>query len=372
MKKFLIILIVIAAAYLTAFYTSGKKNGYTSPFEFKLILKNLGITFETKTLSHFEKGLLLLNEENYDDALKEFLKASENENTGEINYYIGHSYLLKGDYKNALDFLNKAIELNSENEKAWLDKGITKYNQALYTDAINDLYFSTELKPDIVEAYYYLSLCYEAEQKFELALQSAETALRYDSLHINARFKAGYIAFDMDSFKIAKFHYLTLLKTNPNHQFALLNLGLTYNYLEQADSAEYYYNKVIDLYPEYGLAYNNKGYLYQKKEDYKTAIELYSTAIKYDNSNTRPIWNRGDCYFAEKQYQKAINDYKTVFEKNNSYYNTLYQIGESYEHLNKIADALSYYEQYKSRTNSEGVYYKQVNEKIKKLKKNVF
>ena len=46
MKKFLLFLFVIFIAYLTAFYTAGKKNDYEDPFDFSYLEREEGFSFD--------------------------------------------------------------------------------------------------------------------------------------------------------------------------------------------------------------------------------------------------------------------------------------------------------------------------------------
>jgi len=370
MKKVILLLTTIFLAYLTAFYTTGKKNGYNKLFDFKSFinkLDSLNVDTDIKK-SNLEKGISFLEEEDYESALNEFIEATDEDYNSENNYYIGHTYLLQEDYYNALDYLNIAIDLDAKNDKAYLDKGITEYNQAYYSEAINDLFFSTELNSENAETYYYLSLCYEQNEQLEVALQSVETALIYDSLYTDAWFKAAYIAFNLDSFKRANNYYKKLLNIEPKHQFGLINFGLTYSYLEQNDSAILIYDKVIENYPDYSLAYNNKGYIFQKQEQYNEAIKLYNKAIQIDDTDTKPVWNRGDCFFALGKYAEALQDFKRIYELDKESYNVLFQIADCYEKLNLKNEALDYYQQYQSAASSGSIYFDEVTNRIRNLK----
>ncbi|MCF6365939.1 MAG: tetratricopeptide repeat protein [Bacteroidales bacterium] len=372
MKKFILFLLTVFFAYLTAFYTTGKKNGYEKIFDFDFLIQKLNTPkteSEAPEKTNIETGKYYLEAEEYDSALDAFFDALDENDNSESNYYIGHTYLMQEDYYNALEYLNTAIDLDAKNDKAYLDKGIVEYEQGYYSEAINDLFFSTELNSENAKPYYYLSLCYEQNKQLEVALQSVETAVKYDSLYSDAWFKAGYLAFNLDSFNRAKYYYTKLLNIEPEHKYGLVNLGLTYSYLNENDSAILYYDKVIEIYPKYDLAYNNKGYIYQKQKRYKEAIELYNTAFLLNNKNSRSLWNRGDCLFLSGKYNEALKDFKKVYELDKDSYNVLFRIGECYEKLGLKKDALDYYQQYQSVASIKSIYFNKVIDKIKKLKK---
>lgn len=369
MKKILLFILTVFLAYLTAFYTTGKKRGYEDPFDLNNIFNLSDSTAISKEMSDLEKGIESLKTENYEDALEYFFDALSNENTSETNYYIGHTYLLKQNYDDALHYLKIAEDLDSKNSKVWLDKGIIKYYKNNYTDAINDLYFCTELAPEESQAYYYMALCYSAQGKNEVALQSAETAVQYDSTDADYWYEAANLAYTVKDYPKSITYYKNVLKILPKDKYSELNLGLSYSKSGNDDSAMIWYNKVIEDYPDYSLAYNNKGYLYQKKEKYKLAISYYTKAIKLDSMNSYPIWNRADSYFELKDYKNALEDYKKAYKIKPEYYNALYYTGLCYENLNMKSDAIKEYSDFLKVSESDNKHIKEVLKKIKKLKK---
>jgi len=364
-KKILLLLITVFLAYLTAFYVTGTKNGYQNPLDFEKIFNNLDSLKSLKKNSDFEKGLENLDNSEYDKAMINFKNALKEENTDENNYYVGYTYFQKQDYKNALVYFNTATNLNSENSDAWLQKGITEYYQNNYQEAINDLFFCTELIPEESQAYYYLSLCYEAQGKIEVALQSAETAVEYDSTDSESWFEAANLAYSIQNYSKSIKYYKKVLEILPKDKYTELNLGLAYNKSGNKDSALFWYTKTIEDYPDYSLAYNNKGYIYQTEGKYQSAISYYTKSIKLDIKNTYPIWNRADCYFELKEYEKAIKDYKKAYEIKPEYYNALWYIGLCHEKLNNKKDAILNFKDFIKNANTDNEYYQEAIQKIK-------
>jgi tetratricopeptide (TPR) repeat protein len=375
MKKLLLFLIVVFLGYMTAFYTAGKENGYNDPFDFSHLERKLdaymdfesSYSEETLTGDHFQNGLVLLEDEQYYDALDEFKEAVKQNDNAENNYWLGHAYLKTGDYMSANAYLTTAIEMDSEYAEAYRDRGITKYYQNYYDEAIEDLYTSTEHKIDDPKTYYFLSLCYETQSNYEVALQAAESALEYEKENIDYWFKAAYLAHILENYPLGLSYYHKVLQIDSTYRYALYNLGLIYSEKDNTDSAHYWYDKTIAHYPDYSLAYNNKGYLYQKKGNFEKAIDLYSTAIIYDPEDTRPVWNRGDCYMALKMYNEAIADYMKVYNLESNYYNSLFHIAECYDKMGDKKNALDYYVQYKKVATDESAYYEEVDNRIKNL-----
>lgn len=368
MKKLLLFILTVFIAYLTAFYVTGTKKGYKDPFDFNTIFNFKGNSISIQEQSVKEKGIENLERKIYEDALQNFFDALSEENTSENNYYIGHTYLLQNNYEDALHYLDIASDIDTDNSRVWLDKGIVKYYQKNYQDAINDLFLSTELSPEEAKAYYYMALCYDAQGKNEVALQSAETAVQYDSIDADSWYEAANLAYNIKEYSKSINYYKKVLNILPKDKYSELNLGLTYSKSGNDDSAMIWYDKVIQDYPDYSLAYNNKGYLYQKAEKYKLAISYYSKSIKLNSESTYPLWNRADSYYKLKEYENAIADYKKVYKINPEYYNALWYIGLCYEKLNQNKEAVFNYKNFIKKANTDNDYYQQAIQKIKKLK----
>ncbi len=88
--------------------------------------------------------------------------------------------------------------------------------------------------------------------------------------------------------------------------------------------------------PEYGLADYDLGYIYYQKPDYDAAEERFKSFIRLANDNqndlkTDAYVRLGDCYFMERSYDKAINyyDLATRVGKRNADY-ALFQQGLCY------------------------------------------
>ena len=363
-KKFILILITIFLAYLTAFYTTGKEHGYSDPFAIDSLFNNL--IPEKKT--NFEKGINYFEKQNYDKALNYFFDALSDKEQ-KANYYIGYIYNKQKNYDDAMIYLEKAVNYEPENADAYLQKGIAEYNLQDYTNAVNDLYFSTELNSENPEAYYYLAESYYARGKNIVALQAIETALEYDSLNTDYHNEAASIAYNAKDYEKALFHYKKYADSFPDDKYTMLNIGLCYNKTGNKDSAVYWYDKTIEKYPDYSMVYNNKGWILQTEGKYDAAIKLYDKALKYDSSNEYAVWNRADSYFAIGKYDKAIKDYQKAYNLNNDYYNALYYIALCYEKLNDKENALKYYQQFLQQAGSDNKYFTKAENKIRTLKR---
>ena len=94
------------------------------------------------------------------DAVKELNKAT--------------GLMLKSEYKEAIEFLKKAIELNPEFSEAYYNLGISYERLGKHKDAIEMLKKTIELSPDNPNAYYALGYVYYQKKKYKKAIDAFE------------------------------------------------------------------------------------------------------------------------------------------------------------------------------------------------------
>jgi tetratricopeptide (TPR) repeat protein len=275
--------------------------------------------------AYHERALYYLEKEDYTNAFKDITSAIEIDSTITdyqitlADTYIGMGKLQKGvevleqaverddqsmdaylklaeisivfrDYKNALNYTDKALKLDDLESKGYFLRGVVflengdtlrsirnfqraaEYNQQ-YFDAFlqlgvifskknNDLaidYFNNALniRPDDTETMYYLAMYYQNTGKYEEAIQV----------------------------------YNSLLVKDPQFYFAIYNIAyINLVYLKNFQEAIDFFTQTIEINPEYADAYYNRGFAYEmlkdvenSRTDYKKTLEIkanYEKAIE--------------------------------------------------------------------------------------------
>lgn len=93
--------------------------------------------------------------------------------------YEGESLLMeKGDFAAAEVKFTQAIQYDQQNYQAYYYRGCSKFNRALFDQAILDFEKALELKPDYYDAEFALGRIYSIKQDFDMACyyyKAAET-----------------------------------------------------------------------------------------------------------------------------------------------------------------------------------------------------
>jgi tetratricopeptide (TPR) repeat protein len=159
-------------------------------------------------LMTYSRNNIWLSEENFWEAiLDKFPNSSVAQNS------MGGVYIKSGNYPTAMQYVDKAIEIDPNNYKAWYNKGvismrqlqvepaimalnkciaINPYSKALFTramieeqthnpePALADINKVLEQQPDYARAYYIKGSCLEQQNKLSEAMQYYNSAILYD------------------------------------------------------------------------------------------------------------------------------------------------------------------------------------------------
>jgi len=252
----------------------------------------------------------------------------EEENLIKATSYYESAYKILNNTKNnalseflaykALDYSNKAIELNSKNSNYYRVRGTTYFHLKKYDLALNDHNEAIKIDSTNSLAWMGIAIVYENTNQFELAEKNYFKALEYDK----------------NSFVI---HF---------------NLGLLYDKWGNFEQSLKYYNEAIQIESNDSDAYINRGSIKLRNKMYEEAIKDFNMAISIDSLCKMSYNNRGLCEFYLKEYKSAITDFEkalsiklgTSFDENfdtdkYSYNN----IANSYFGLGNVEKACEYW-----------------------------
>jgi len=114
-----------------------------------IILAGIGSYFLLGDRYYLKKGVSLFDQGNYEEALEQFNKAIElNPKNYIAHNYVGLVYFELRAYDQAIEYFNKAIELKPNRFMAHNRLGICYYQQKKYDLAIEQFNKAIELNPD--------------------------------------------------------------------------------------------------------------------------------------------------------------------------------------------------------------------------------
>jgi len=127
---------------------------------------------------HYNLGLLLTEQGDYLQAIREFKEASYINPAWALPYLqMGFNYIKIQDFSNAEKSANMTVELKSEEESAYILLGIALYNQDRIWEANNAFEKALQIEPSDRTALFYKALVLNKLEEFDSALVILEQLL---------------------------------------------------------------------------------------------------------------------------------------------------------------------------------------------------
>ena len=116
---------------------------------------------DVKPSNWVDRGVALVMEGKYDEAIKAFDKAIEQNPKDAVAYNNrGAAYGQIGNYKQQIEDSNKAIELNPGDAVAYNNRGVAHGELGDYEQEIKDCSKAIEINPNLAVAYYHRGIAY--------------------------------------------------------------------------------------------------------------------------------------------------------------------------------------------------------------------
>jgi len=163
---------------------------------------------------------------------------------------LGYLLALKGDTEGALTHLTKAIESNSKNATAYVNRADILYDSLKLDKAYEDYIIAYQLDPKETRALYRLAEIHQDKSENDAAIK------KYTE-------------------------YLTVV---PNDSGALSNRGLVFYQLDKLDAAITDFNTILRTQPTYWPALLNRSLVHEQRKQYPKALEDINAVLSEKDS----------------------------------------------------------------------------------------
>lgn len=255
---------------------------------------------------------------NYNEALKLLLEAAHKNASSDIYVDIGSCYFMLNNNKEALEYWDRAIKLDSKNSKAYINKGNLYYKNGEVEAAISFWLVALISRPE------------DADACLNLAIAFDKKNMRFEAI----KYFEKYIKYAEDKFS----EEYNKIKSNLQHCFEVANQYLTY-----------------------GVQFQSEG------QDKKAAACYFKSLANYPNLSKTNL-NLGSIFFSDKNLELAIKYWKTSSHIDPDYGKIYSNLAISYDLKQEFDYAYCYYYRYMNYViNDKDEYYK-VNRRLLKIK----
>lgn len=262
------------------------------------------------------------------------LNKAEDDDKDEIFLDLAMEHENAGDYKKAIDVLQRAMKQNPANEGAIYElaycfdqlndhenaiKSYTNFideNPYSYTSWYNlgNAYSKVEnfekaiwaydycliINADFGPAHFNLGNAYLSLEKYRLAVESFQECMRIDGDDPVALCYIGEAYEQLDELPLAKMHYQRSMEMAPMLPDAWLGMGIVHDLEGKTLEALTFILKALELDDENAGIYHVLAGAYEKLEDFKLAKENYLLALSLDGSDTETLTNYMDMMLTQE------------------------------------------------------------------------
>jgi len=305
--------------------------GYEEPFN---LLLNLGAAY--------------IKNKKYVKAEKLFRQAVDIKPDSEAFYGLGFSLYHLHKYENAIDYFDKAIELNLEDAYVWNSKGaVLNDHLDKHEDALKCFNKAIELDPQFAGAWYNRGVALDDLGSHEDAIESYKMAIGLSSENLEEIwYNLGNAFGYLDMYEEAIESYNESVYINPQFARSWYNRGNALQHLGEHEEAIASYDEVIKLDPRHIGAWINRGLAFANLRMYKKAIESYDNVIKLNPQEFEDvIWtNKGNAFGNWGKYEEALRCFKRAIELNPQYAEAWHSMGIALDKLDRHDEAVEAYE----------------------------
>jgi tetratricopeptide (TPR) repeat protein len=217
------------------------------------------------------------------------------------------------NYKEALIFFDKIIQLDSMNMDAYNLRGVAKYETGDYIGAYNDyttaLHYSSPINNFYI-IYSNRSQTLNALKRYDETIDDCNMALQQKPDDKVSLLNRG-IAYDkLKKYDLAADDFNKAINIDSTYSRVHASLGLTLYHQTKYDSALVSLNKAIKYEPSYAMAYHWKGLVQGIQNNKKEAIECFTMALSINPNFIESRVMKGVLYAQSGIFNKACDEFK--------------------------------------------------------------
>lgn len=198
-------------------------------------------------------------------------------------------YLYLKDYTMLHAYINKALEKDNNNARAYHMRGIALIEQGDSIKALQQLHRATELDPEYYRAFVDAGILASQLRK-NIAQDYLKTAIQLNPSSIEARYALAMFYQNNLMLNEAMKEYYAILSIDRNYAYAHFNLGYIHLvHLNLLDQAIVHFTDAINAKPDYAEAYYNRGYCYELKGDIQAARLDYQQALAFKTNYDKAL-----------------------------------------------------------------------------------
>jgi len=323
--------------------------------------------FSQNAKQFYKTGLTFVEAGNYEDAIDQFTRAL-NLDPEYVKAYVDRaaSYEAVGKPEMAADDLKRALTFEDGDYELYYNSGRLYFELQRYNDGLDMINKSLALytKSDIV--YRLLSRTQMALDDLSSALIAADKALSIKDSPENF-FYHGQVVEKMKNYDQAETDYNNAITGNNRYTEAYLALAKLRLHTKKLTPAMETCNSLLSFAPGNKEALLTRSRIYAEFTEYPKAIDDISTVL-FNNPDDKNLYLlRGNYYLEFTQHQNAINDFSKALLLDPGFSEAVYKRAYTYEQVGDYKSAIKDYESLTQLSSSDIIAQQHLNDAKKRL-----
>ncbi|MCY3412213.1 MAG: tetratricopeptide repeat protein [Candidatus Heimdallarchaeota archaeon] len=235
-------------------------------------------------------------------------------------YEKGVLYLQEKDYENAIKILERTLKEHPGYEEAKAQLNFAKSSRAKQCMENGNVLFR--------------------RKQYSKAVQAYDCVIKYNPSNKFAHNNKGLALKFLDKTQEGIKCYKAAIEIDPTFKNAWNNLGIATVDSGYPLSALPHYDKALEIDPKYKQAWNNKGLAYHQLKKYEDAVECYQKAIDADPKYKNPYANQGNSLAELDRHNDAVSVFRKAIELDEGYVVAISGLGISLLELKEYDEAL--------------------------------
>jgi tetratricopeptide (TPR) repeat protein/tRNA A-37 threonylcarbamoyl transferase component Bud32 len=267
-------------------------------------------------------------------------------NSQDIIAYVdrGNAKYELGNKQEAITDYDRAISIDSKYAVAYFNRGNAKYDLGKKQEAMADYDRAISIDSKNAIGYYNRGLAKSDLGKKQEAIADYDKAISINSKYSDAYFNRGNAKSDLGNNQEAIADYDKAIFIDPKNSDSYINRGLAKYGLGKTQEAIADYNKAISIAPKDAMAYSNRGVAKYDLGSKQEAIDDYDKAISIDDKYAMAYISRGITKSDLGKKQEAIADYDRAISIDDKYVNAYINRGIDKSYLGKKQEAIADYD----------------------------
>ncbi|MEG4803456.1 tetratricopeptide repeat protein [Microcoleus sp. ARI1-B5] len=219
----------------------------------------------------------------------------------------------KEDYVSALNLVNKLVAIRGKAED-WLEKARCLYNIERYDEALESLDRVIELDANFQRAWALRGYVLNNLKRYEEALESFDRAIELDANYKWAWANRGNVLDNLKRYDEALASFDRAIEIGANYRWAWANRGDVLDNLKRYDEALESFDRAIELDANAEHIWLSRGAVLHNLKRYDEALASYDMATELDG-NYHLAWAiRGHVLYNLKRYEEALASFELAIE----------------------------------------------------------